>query len=258
VAKKDRLQLYDICDYRALAMALVKKCTLTIPSLYDGERNQPWNIIPEFGGAPPAADKIKWHGRPDYDFLLPDIDDPVKLTGRFPARVNLVEWPLLASQHGIVVADTNLPHLFYHFFCVPVVRRQLGRLHVHAADSGTLRAQCRRLGFCRPSADVSSFRAAPPLTNARLFFSHSLWRAQLPFFFSMGRHCLFRIYFRIRDPAPELEELFCRQTPGPRAHHSMVMFEERLYLLGGKRSDSSFHADAWYRGENVLLLWLHA
>jgi hypothetical protein len=81
------LQLYDICDYRALAMALVKKCTLTIPSLYDGERNQPWNIIPEFGGAPPAADNIKWHGRPDYDFLLPDIDDPVKLTGKNDSRV---------------------------------------------------------------------------------------------------------------------------------------------------------------------------
>jgi hypothetical protein len=155
VAKKDRLQLYDICDYRALAMALVKKCTLTIPSLYDGERNQPWNIIPEFGGAPPAADKIKWHGRPDYDFLLPDIDDPVKLTGRFPARVNLVEWPLLASQPGIVVADTILPHLFYHFFCVPVVRRQLGRLHVHAADSGTLWTQRGRPGLRRSSADVS-------------------------------------------------------------------------------------------------------
>jgi hypothetical protein len=29
----------------------------------------------------------------------------------------------------------------------------------------------------------------------------------------------------------------------------MVMFEERLYLLGGKRSDRVFHADAWYRGE---------
>jgi hypothetical protein len=34
----------------------------------------------------------------------------------------------------------------------------------------------------------------------------------------------------------------------------MVMFEERLYLLGGKRSDSSFHADAWYRGERGTLL----
>jgi hypothetical protein len=82
VAMEDRLQLYDVCDYRALAMALVKKCTLTIPSLYDGERNQPWNIIPEFGGPPPAVNNIKWHGRTDYDFLLPDIDDPVKLTGK--------------------------------------------------------------------------------------------------------------------------------------------------------------------------------
>jgi hypothetical protein len=81
VPKSERLQLYDICDYRALAMALVKKCTLTLPSLFDGEKNMPWNIEPVFGGPPPAADNIKWHGRDNYDFLLPDIDDPVVLTG---------------------------------------------------------------------------------------------------------------------------------------------------------------------------------
>jgi hypothetical protein len=31
----------------------------------------------------------------------------------------------------------------------------------------------------------------------------------------------------VRDPTKELQELFCRQTPGPRAYHNMVVFEER-------------------------------
>lgn len=52
----------------------------------------------------------------------------------------------------------------------------------------------------------------------------------------------------IRNPKPELQELFCRQTPGPRAYHSMLVFRERLYLFGGKKSEEEFRADAWYRG----------
>ena len=43
----------------------------------------PWNIIPEFGGPPPFEDKIKWHGRDNYDFLLPDVDDPDVRTGKY-------------------------------------------------------------------------------------------------------------------------------------------------------------------------------
>jgi hypothetical protein len=57
----------------------------------------------------------------------------------------------------------------------------------------------------------------------------------------------------VRDPSPELQELFCRQTPAARAYHNMVLFEERLYLLGGKRADKEFRADAWYRGESANL-----
>lgn len=79
--KSARLKMYDVCDYRALAIALVEKCSLNLPSLFDGQRNMPWNIKPEFGGAPPAENKIKWHGRDNYDFLLPEVDDPVLLTG---------------------------------------------------------------------------------------------------------------------------------------------------------------------------------
>lgn len=78
-----RLDLYDICDYRALAMALVEKCTLTLPSLYDGERNMPWNIIPVFGGPPPDEQNIAWHGRDNYDFLQPEVDDPTVLTEKW-------------------------------------------------------------------------------------------------------------------------------------------------------------------------------
>ena len=57
----------------------------------------------------------------------------------------------------------------------------------------------------------------------------------------------------VRDPLQELQELFCRQTPGPRAYHSMLMHEDRLYILGGKQSEKMFYADAWYRGEQELL-----
>lgn len=53
----------------------------------------------------------------------------------------------------------------------------------------------------------------------------------------------------MRDPLPELQELFCRQTPGKRAYHNMVVFEERLYVIGGKQSEDVFYADAWYRGK---------
>ena len=64
-----RYSMSDICDYRALAMALVDKCTLTLPSLYDGQRGSP------------DEQNIAWHGRDNYDFLKHEVDDPVVLTG---------------------------------------------------------------------------------------------------------------------------------------------------------------------------------
>lgn len=79
--QEERLDLYEICDYRALAMALVHKCSLNLPSLFDGERNMPWNIEPVFGGPPPDTEIIKWHGRDNYDFLLPESTDPDVLIG---------------------------------------------------------------------------------------------------------------------------------------------------------------------------------
>lgn len=41
-----RLHMDEICDYRALAIAVVSKCKLNLPSLYEGERNMPWNNVP--------------------------------------------------------------------------------------------------------------------------------------------------------------------------------------------------------------------
>lgn len=96
--ESERLDVYDICDYRALAIALVDKCKLNKPSLYDGQRNMPWNIEPVFGGPPPFEDNIKWHGVANYDFLLPDIDDPVELTGIF-----VVFLQFFLSIFGIII-----------------------------------------------------------------------------------------------------------------------------------------------------------
>lgn len=51
----------------------------------------------------------------------------------------------------------------------------------------------------------------------------------------------------ITDPSPMVENLVCRQDPGKRAFHTLTAFQGRVYLLGGKSSDSEFHADTWYR-----------
>lgn len=69
VPLKDRLKIYNICDYRALAVNIVSKCTLNLPSLYNGEKNMPWNNEPKFGGPLPNGDNVAWHGVDNYDFL---------------------------------------------------------------------------------------------------------------------------------------------------------------------------------------------
>ena len=55
----------------------------------------------------------------------------------------------------------------------------------------------------------------------------------------------------IRDPGPDLQNLFCIQTPGPRAYHASIFFEERLYLFGGKQSEQVFMGDSWYRDSKL-------
>lgn len=41
-----RMHFGDICDVRALATAVVSKCSVNLPNLYDGQRNMPWNVNP--------------------------------------------------------------------------------------------------------------------------------------------------------------------------------------------------------------------
>eukprot|EP01034_Spumella_vulgaris_P026009 gene26009-32530_t len=157
-----RMTFTDICDYRALAIALVDKCTINLPSLYDGEKNQPSNVIPVFGGPPPANDSIAWHGRANYDFLLAGVDDPTVLTNAWDGC-------------------TYVPQI-----------------------EGLFGPNVNGLGYVD---QVTS----------------------------------------IVNPNPTLENLFCRQSPGPRAYHSIVVYEERLYIMGGKQSEQFFYADTWYR-----------
>lgn len=161
VPMEDRYHLNDVCDFRALAQAVVQKCSLNLPSLYDGERNMPQNIVPEFGGAPPASDPVLWHGS-NYQALQVQTTDP---------NILLSNWdgcsysPYIQGLFG-----PNVPGIGY-------------------------------------VSQVTS----------------------------------------VKDPLQEVQELFCKQTPGPRAYHNMLMFEERLYLMGGKQSNTSFYADTWYR-----------
>jgi len=166
VPQEERLQLTDVCDFRALAMAVVDKCSLNLPSLFEGQKNMPWNIIPQFGGAPPAGPSAAWHGRDNYDFLLGEVDDPTVLTENWDGC-------------------TYTPEI-----------------------EGLFGPNVDGLGFVDQVLSV-------------------------------------------RNPQKELQELFCRQTPGRRAYHTMLVFEERLYLIGGKRNTEEFYADTWYRDQKL-------
>ena len=51
----------------------------------------------------------------------------------------------------------------------------------------------------------------------------------------------------IRDPTPEELNLFCKWYPGGRAYHGAVSYDDRLYLFGGKQTETQLFADTWYR-----------
>lgn len=162
VPKSERYHMTDVCDFRALAQAVIAKCSLNLPSLYDGEKNMPWNILPEFGGGPPpATDHVAWH-HSNYKQLEKQTTDPSVLLGLWDGCTY--------SQYIQGLFGPNVEGIGY-------------------------------------------------VTQIR----------------------------KIRDPLAEVQELFCKQTPGTRAFHNMVMFEERLYVMGGKSSDTQFNADTWYR-----------
>jgi len=168
VAKEDRLTFYDICDARALAIAVVNKCTVDTDPLYlyAGKRNAPWNIVPEFSSKAyiPKTQDILWHNRKNYDFLTASVDDV----------------PTLIEMYDGCTFEPRI------------------------TDNTGRGPNINGIG------DVK----------------------QVPSF---------------KDPLSDLQELFCIQTPGARAYHASIFFEERLYLFGGKQSEKNFMGDTWYR-----------
>jgi hypothetical protein len=172
VPMEERLHLDKICDYRALAIGLVQKCSLNLPSLYDGERNMPWNIEPEFGGPPPFSDNIAWHGRPSYDFLLPETDDPEVLLRTFISPLFCFVSPFLPNNLVPLLIYTIL--LCDALWCDVFLRSELGRLHVHAADPRAFRPQCRRTRIRGPSEQVGYYCPCLACSFAYVF----LWKFQ--------------------------------------------------------------------------------
>jgi hypothetical protein len=167
VTAKDRLKYHDVCDARALAIAILKKCEVDESiSLYDGQKQMPWNVIPEFGGEVPTYQSVAWHGRPDYSFLRGSKSDYAS---------QIASWDGCTYNKAIQgVYGPNIPGI----------------------------------GF------VSQVKET-------------------------------------EDPSLIVKELTCRQTPGARLFHNAVYYESRLYLIGGKSSSSLFHADTWYRDDNI-------
>ena len=172
VPKEARLNFYDVCDARALAIAVVNKCTVdTDPmTLYAGKKNQPWHIIPEFSNNAyiPTSVGILWHDRKNYNFLTAHVDD----------------YPTLLSMYDGCTYNPTL------------------------TDSTGRGPNIDGIGY------VQQVRT-------------------------------------VQDPNTDLQDLFCIQTPGARAYHSSIFFEERLYLFGGKQSEQVFQGDTWYRDSKL-------
>ena len=54
--------------------------------------------------------------------------------------------------------------------------------------------------------------------------------------------------WQITDSRQDAGELYCRQTPMPRAHHVGAYFQQRVWLLGGQqRGANDLQEDVWYR-----------
>lgn len=167
VSLKNRLKYHDVCDARALAIAILNKCLVDESiSLYDGQKQMPWNVIPEFGGALPTNQTVAWHGRPNYNFLRGSGTDYASM---------------ISSWDGCTYND---------------------------AIQGVYGPNIPGIGFVSQVTGVE-------------------------------------------DPSLIVKELICRQTPGARLFHNAVYYEGRVYLLGGKSSSSLFHADTWYRDDNL-------
>ena len=57
----------------------------------------------------------------------------------------------------------------------------------------------------------------------------------------------------VKDPEPLGRELICKQNPGPRAYHTGVFFDGKVYVLGGLENKTSLKTaqDMWYRDDNL-------
>ena len=70
VKAEPKLDFHDVCDVRALAIAVINKCAVTIQNrMVDTERNLPSNIESEFGGAAPGTAQSAWHGEQTFEYL---------------------------------------------------------------------------------------------------------------------------------------------------------------------------------------------
>ena len=65
VEEKDLLSVHHICDLKALAAAVLDKCSLVQLPNYEGEEQMPWNLDPTYGGPLLSEEdpNAKWHGK---------------------------------------------------------------------------------------------------------------------------------------------------------------------------------------------------
>ena len=164
----ERMDFHDVCDYKALAKAIVEKCEISQRvGFYNGENQMPWNVVPDFGGPAPMYTgpswQNNWHGR-GYGFLQPVIS--------YSAQV--------------------------------------------AAWDG-----CFKLNL--PTVTTIALNNRPNVPGIG-------YVDEVP---------------SIKDPSGLLEELQCKVYPRTRAYHTGLLFEERVYIFGGKSTNTLFNANSW-------------
>ena len=185
VAPENRFTVYDICDKRALAIALVAKCTAPpAADQFAFQQFLPRNMVPVYGGTPPGGPFPAWYGT-NYSIFNPPPTDEVVMVDQWDGCTFLPAF----SMTG------------------------------HLSPNGKLfNLQLNVLRFC----SICMYIIVIGLGNVDQVAS-------------------------IKDPHLVLQELTCKYTPGPRAWHGALAYEERLYVMGGKNGSTDFYADTWYR-----------
>ena len=109
---EEKMDFFDICDVRALAIAIDKKCHVDQnKGFYDGENQHARYVVPQFADGPPVQTGPKdgdgsgnWHGR-DYMFLAP-ITGYDELVGKWDG-CTILNLPPLANP----LAFNNKPNV---------------------------------------------------------------------------------------------------------------------------------------------------